>query len=249
MRLDAHRSVSLQLTVEQTRELDRWIKVGSTPRQAALRAQIVRREAGGYSDKQIAQALQVHPRTAALWRRRASVEGIGTTLQTKPQGASHWSTRSLAKAVGSKNTIHCVWQDHQLKPHLTKSFKLSRDPHFVENLTDIVRIYLQPPQDAVVLCLDEKNQIQALDRTQPGLPLKRGRCSAAFRSVDELHAAINEFLGTWNDDPRPYTLDRQPRGLPRQSSTLPPAPQKHQTRLYQAHSHLPFSHFETKAAT
>ncbi len=158
--------------------------------------------AGGESDKQIAQALKVHPRTAALWRRRALVEGIAciweiatgrgrkpkfgattvsewidTTLQTKPRGASHWSTRSLAKTVGvSKNTIHRVWQDHQLKPHSTKSFKLSRDPHFVEKLTDVVGLYLQPPEDAVVLCVDEKSQIQALDRTQPGLPLKRGRC-------------------------------------------------------------------------
>jgi transposase len=334
------RSVSPQLTAEQTRELDRWIKVGSTPQQVALRARIVRGAAGGESDKQIAQALKVHPRTAALWRRRALVEGIAciweiaagrgrkpkfgattvsewidTTLQTKPRGASHWSTRSLAKTVGvSKNTIHRVWQDHQLKPHLTKSFKLSRDPHFVEKLTDVVGLYLQPPEDAVVLCVDEKSQIQALDRTQPGLPLKRGRCGTfthdytrhgttclfaalhvgkgnvvaecyprhrhqeflrflrrieaefppprclhlildnyaihahqrvrdwlrkrprivlhfiptssswlnlierwfaeleqktvrrgAFRSVDELHAAIGEFLAMWNEDPRPYT--------------------------------------------
>lgn len=196
------RSVSLQLTTEQTAELDRWIKVGSTPQQVALRARIVQLAAVGASDKQIAHALSVHPRTVALWRRRVGAEGteciwevaagrgrkpkfgatvvsgwIDTTLQTRPKGASHWSTRSLAKAVGvSKNTIHRVWQDHQLKPHLTKSFKLSRDPRFVEKLTDVVGLYLQPPKDAVVLCVDEKSQIQALDRTQPGLPLVRGRC-------------------------------------------------------------------------
>lgn len=196
------RSVSLQLTVEQIGELDRWIKVGSTPQQVALRAQIVRRAAGGESDKKIAQALHVHLRTAALWRRRALAEGIGCiweiasgrgrkpkfgattvsgwidkTLQTRPKGASHWSTRSLAKSVGvSKNTIHRAWRDHQLKPHLTKTFKLSRDPRFVEKLTDVVGLYLQPPKDAVVLCVDEKSQIQALDRTQPGLPMMRGRC-------------------------------------------------------------------------
>jgi transposase len=76
----------------------------------------------------------------------------------------------------SKNTIHRIWQDHQLKPHLTKSFKLSRDPKFLEKLTDVVGVYLTPPQNAVVLCVDEKSQIQALDRTQPGLPLKPGRC-------------------------------------------------------------------------
>jgi transposase len=102
---------------------------------------------------------------------------IDKTLQTRPKGATHWSTRSLAREVGaSKNTIHRLWRDHQLKPHLTKSFKLSRDPRFVEKLTDVVGIYLQPPKDAVVLCVDEKSQIQALDRTQPGLPLIRGRC-------------------------------------------------------------------------
>jgi transposase len=76
----------------------------------------------------------------------------------------------------SKNTIHRIWQDHQLKPHRTKTFKLSRDPKFLEKLTDVVGVYLTPPQNAVVLCVDEKSQIQALDRTQPGLPLKRGRC-------------------------------------------------------------------------
>ena len=99
------------------------------------------------------------------------------TLQTKPEGSTHWSSRALAQAQGvSKNTIQRVWQDHQLKPHLTKSFKLSRDPKFLEKLTDVVGVYLTPPQNAVVLCVDEKSQIQALDRTQPGLPLKPGRC-------------------------------------------------------------------------
>ena len=137
-----------------------------------------------------------------MWRRRVRAQGIGcvweiaagrgrkpdynaarvaqlveATLQTKPTGATHWSTRTMARAQGvSKNTIHRVWQDHGLKPHLTKSFKLSRDPKFVEKLTDVVGVYLTPPQNAVVLCVDEKSQIQALDRTQPGLPLKPGRC-------------------------------------------------------------------------
>ena len=83
----------------------------------------------------------------------------------------------MARVQGvSKNTIHRIWQEHQLKPHLTKSFKLSRDPKFLEKLTDVVGVYLTPPQNAVVLCVDEKSQIQALDRTQPGLPLKPGRC-------------------------------------------------------------------------
>jgi transposase len=102
---------------------------------------------------------------------------IDATLQAKPAGATHWSTRTMARAQGvSKNTIQRAWQDHGLKPHLTKSFKLSRDPKFLEKLTDVVCVYLTPPQNAVVLGVDEKSQIQALDRTQPGLPLKPGRC-------------------------------------------------------------------------
>lgn len=196
------RSASVELTVEQTEQLERWIRVGATPQQVVLRAKIVRDAAVGRSDKQIAADLKVHVRTVALWRQRVRGEGIEgiwqvavgrgrkprfgattvsdwieRTLHTKPDGATHWSTRSLAREVGvSKNSIHRAWQDHQLRPHLTKTFKLSRDPQFVEKLTDVVGVYLQPPQDGVVLCVDEKSQIQALDRSQPGLPLKRGRC-------------------------------------------------------------------------
>ena len=196
------RSASVELAVEQTEQLERWIRAGATPQQVVLRAKIVRQASAGSSDKQIAADLKVHPRTVALWRQRVRDEGIEgiwqvaagrgrkptfgattvsgwieRTLQTKPAGATHWSTRSLGQKVGvSKNTIHRVWRDHQLKPHLTKSFKLSRDPQFVEKLSDVVGVYLQPPKDAVVLCVDEKSQIQALDRSQPGLPLKRGRC-------------------------------------------------------------------------
>ena len=196
------RSTPVELTIEQSEQLERWIRAGSTPQQVVLRAEVVRRAAKGHSDKRISGSLGIHPRTVALWRRRVRIEGIDgiwqvaagrgrkptfrastvsgwidKTLQTRPKGATHWSTRSLAREVGvSKNTIHRVWQDHQLKPHLTKTFKLSRDPHFVEKLTDVVGIYLQPPKDAVVLCVDEKSQIQALDRSQPGLPLIPGRC-------------------------------------------------------------------------
>jgi transposase len=196
------RSAPVELTIKQTEQLKRWVRTGSTPQQVVLRAKMVREAAAGRSNKQIASDLRVHPRTVALWRQRARSEGIEgiwevaagrgrkptfvattvsgwieRTLQTRPKGATHWSTRSLAREASvSKSTIHRAWQDHQLKPHLTKTFKLSRDPHFVEKLTDVVGVYLQPPQDAVVLCVDEKSQIQALDRSQPGLPLMRGRC-------------------------------------------------------------------------
>jgi transposase len=182
--------------------LQQWIRAGSTPQQVVLRAKIILSAARGQSDQRIAREWKVQRRTAALWRRRVCEQGLGcvwetapgrgrkasygrkavariveATLQTKPQGSTHWSTRTLARAQGvSKNTIHRIWQEHQLKPHLTKTFKLSRGPKFLEKLTDVVGVYLTPPQNAVVLCVDEKSQIQALDRTQPGLPLKPGRC-------------------------------------------------------------------------
>ena len=107
----------------------------------------------------------------------------------------------MAKAQGlSKSSVHRIWQDHQIKPHLTKSFKLSRDPRFLEKLTDVVGVYLTPPQNAVVLCVDEKSQIQALDRTQPGLPLKRGRCGTFTHDYKRngtttLFAALNVVEG------------------------------------------------------
>jgi transposase len=198
----SRKSASVVLSEPEITRLEQWIRAGSTPQQVVLRARIIMGAAQGKSDQQNAQTLNVQRRTAALWRRRVREEGIGcvweiapgrgrkahydcarvaqmveATLQTKPKGSTHWSTRTLARAQGvSKNTIHRVWQEHQLKPHLTKSFKLSRDPKFLEKLTDVVGVYLTPPQNAVVLCVDEKSQIQALDRTQPGLPLKAGRC-------------------------------------------------------------------------
>src|SRR5437588_1793885 len=196
------KSLSVVLSESETIRLEQWIRAGSTPQQVVLRARITIRAAGGQSDQQIARDLKVQRRTAALWRGRVCEQGIGcvweiapgrgrkavygngevarileATLQTKPKGSTHWSTRTLARVQGvSKNTIQRIWQEHQLKPHLTKSFKLSRDPKFLEKLTDVVGVYLTPPQNAVVLCVDEKSQIQALDRTQPGLPLKPGRC-------------------------------------------------------------------------
>ena len=102
---------------------------------------------------------------------------IRATLQSKPKGMTHWSCRLMAEAQGvSKNTVNRLWQLHNLKPHLSRTFKLSRDAKFLEKLSDVVGLYMNPPDKALVLCLDEKSQIQALDRTQPGLPLKKGRC-------------------------------------------------------------------------
>ena len=196
------KSLPVVLSESEVIRLEQWIRAGSTPQQAVLRARIILSASQGVSDQPIARELKVQRRTVALWRRRVLEQGIGcvweiapgrgrkafygnaevariveATLQAKPKGATHWSTRTLARDQGvSKNTIHRIWQEHQLKPHLTKTFKLSRDPKFLEKLTDVVGVYLTPPQNAMVLCVDEKSQIQALDRTQPGLPLKPGRC-------------------------------------------------------------------------
>jgi transposase len=183
-------------------ELQRWVAAHGTPQQVAQRCHIILSAAQGQQDKTIAAGLQINFKTVALWRARFRSEGtdclwevaagrgrkpqysdekikaiINATLQTRPAGATHWSCRTLAEQQGvSKDTINRVWQSHQLKPHLQKTFKLSRDAKFLEKLTDVVGLYLNPPEKALVLCVDEKSQIQALDRTQPGLPLKKGRC-------------------------------------------------------------------------
>jgi len=119
------------------------------------------------------------PRPGRLPRISAEkiAEVVEATLHTKPFNATHWSTRTMAAVQGiSEKTVRRIWKQHNLKPHLTKTFKLSRDKQFVEKLHDIVGLYMNPPDKALVLCVDEKSQIQALDRTQPGLPMKKGRC-------------------------------------------------------------------------
>jgi transposase len=195
-------SPALNLSAEDQTQLVQWATAHSTPQQVALRCRLVLGAAAGQQDLEIAAACGVNRHTAALWRGRVVIEGIGAvweiqagrgrkpkygvekrdgliqaTLEGKPKGMTHWSCRTMARAQGvSKNTVNRLWQVHNLKPHLTQTFKLSRDPKFIEKLTDVVGLYLNPPQKAIVLCVDEKSQIQALDRTQPGLPLKKGRC-------------------------------------------------------------------------
>jgi transposase len=153
-------------------------------------------------DKEIAQQLGITPEKAARWRNRFLDGGIAAlekdaprpgrtriisdrqvkrvvamTIRHKPAGATHWSTRTMAAAAGiSEASVRRIWHAHGLKPHLLRTFKLSRDIRFAEKLETIVGLYLNPPEHAIVLCADEKSQIQALDRTQPGLPLKKGRC-------------------------------------------------------------------------
>lgn len=195
-------AMALNLSDVEQAQIGEWLRASSTPQQVVLRCRMVLAAASGQQDLEIAAQMKVNRHTPALWRKRVAAEGIGcvweialgrgrkphhdqakrkaildATLQTKPKGMTHWSCRLMAQAQGvSKNTVNRLWQLHNLKPHLSRTFKLSRDPKFLEKLTDVVGLYLNPPQKAVVLCVDEKSQIQALDRTQPGLPLKKGRC-------------------------------------------------------------------------
>jgi transposase len=196
------RALPVNLTETDRLELERWVVAHRTPQQVSQRCQIILASSQGQQDNQIAAELKINFKTVALWRKRFVAEGsdclwevaegrgrkprltpqdiekiVDATLQTKPAGATHWSCRTMAKAQGvSKATVNRIWQSHRLQPHRTKSFKLSRDPKFLEKLTDVVGLYVNPPVKALVLCVDEKSQIQALDRMQPGLPLKKGRC-------------------------------------------------------------------------
>jgi len=198
----ARHAMVINLTATDRQELEQWVRAHRTPQQVAQRCRIILSAASGNQDKVIAKRLRINYKTAALWRQRFCSEGpdclwevaagrgrkpeisatkvkaiIGTTLQSRPAGATHWSCRTMAEQHGvSKATINRIWQSHNIQPHRTESFKLSRDPRFLEKLTDVVGLYLNPPEKALVLCVDEKSQIQALDRTQPGLPLKKGRC-------------------------------------------------------------------------
>lgn len=190
------------LSAEENTTLAQWAGGRSLPARLVLRAQIIQRAAAGAQNKDIARELAVSRPTVQLWRERflaLRLEGLQkdaprsgrlpsitetkvravleATLQTTPSNATHWSTRSMAHAQGlSRMSIQRIWRQHNLKPHLIRTFKVSRDKQFVEKLYDVVGLYLNPPQRSLVLCVDEKSQIQALDRTQPGLPLKKGRC-------------------------------------------------------------------------
>jgi len=219
-------SFETTLEADELRQLEQWIKAYGTPQQVVVRSLIALEASTGRSDLSIASALDVNRHTVRLWRQRIEQEGIGTvweiasgrgrkaqysvrkrdkiiraTLQDRPTDQTHWSCRTMADAQGvSKNTINRLWQLHNLKPHLHSTFKLSRDPKFLEKLTDVVGLYLNPPQKAVVICVDEKSQIQALDRTQPGLPLKKGRCGTYTHDYKRngtttLFAALNMLDG------------------------------------------------------
>jgi transposase len=196
----ARAAVEIELSEEEERRLRAVLRTPSASQQQALRARIVLRAAEGATNTQIAAEAGVSLPTVGLWRRSFSERGLdglqdaprsgrprqidddevqrvlAMTLEPPPDGGTHWSVRRLAAATGfSSTTVHRIWREHKLKPHQVRSFKFSRDPRLAEKIVDVVGLYLDPPKGALVLCVDEKTQIQALDRTQPTLPMKPGK--------------------------------------------------------------------------
>ena len=193
-------AVAIELSGAERRELEGLAGRRRTSQGLARRARIVLLAAEGLENKEICANLDVDPNTVGKWRRRFAerrvdglldepragrpreigddeiAETIRLTLETTPRGATHWSLRSMAQAVGhAPSTVHRIWQAFGLQPHRVESFKLSTDPLFVEKVRDIVGLYMAPPERALVLCVDEKSQIQALDRSQPVLPMRPGQ--------------------------------------------------------------------------
>ena len=222
------RSAAHILLSDQERiTLQRWARSRTQPQRLVQRAQIILLAAEGAENQNIAAKLRVSRPTVQLWRerflalrtcglekdaprpgrippiddhKRAAI--VEATLHSQPPNATHWSTRTMAKAQGvSEATVRRIWKQHSLSPHRLSTFKVSRDPQFVQKLTDVVGLYLNPPDRAFVLCVDEKSQIQALDRTQPGLPLRPGRCGTMTHDYTRhgtttLFAALSTLDGT-----------------------------------------------------
>jgi len=217
----------LNMDAGQKAQLEAWVRAPTTPQKIVRRTRICLLAHAGWGNRQIARQLHTSRPTVLLWRERFAQAGVPglehepprkassqrldealikriveTTLQTTPSDATHWSTRTLGQHLGvSHMTVARVWDSHGLQPHRVRTFKLSRDKQFVEKLTDIVGLYLNPPDKALVLCVDEKSQIQALDRTQPGLPLKPGRCGTMTHDyvrhgTTTLFAALDVLQGT-----------------------------------------------------
>ncbi len=214
---------AIVLTNEQERELTRLARSKRTSVRLAQRARIVLLAARGLQNNDIAEQLGIGRVQVARWRERyleCGLQGIerdlprgappvkvdvaklvALTTQTTPEAATHWSTRKMGAVLGvSASTVMRHWQAHGLKPHIVRGFKVSRDPLFVEKLEDIVGLYLSPPEHALVLCCDEKSQVQALDRTQPGLPMKKGRAATMTHDYKRngtttLFAALNVLDG------------------------------------------------------
>ena len=213
----------ITLTSEEQTELSQLVRSRLTSVRLTQRARIVLLAAEGMRNKEIAVKLGVGRVQVARWRERyaqsrlAGIERdlprgappvkvdvarlVELTTQSQPKAATHWSTRTMAAELGvSSASVSRHWRANGLKPHLVRGFKISRDPHFTEKLEDIVGLYMSPPEHALVLCCDEKSQVQALDRTQPGLPLKKGRAATMTHDYKRngtttLFAALNVLDG------------------------------------------------------
>jgi transposase len=212
---------------EGQREVLEALSVSRTaPHREVQRARALLMAADGVANTQIASGVGVTPVTVRSWRQRFEAEGmakfamvapgrgrkpqipqevieqiVDLTRNSRPEGETHWSTRTMAKRVGvSKDTVQRVWSARGLKPHLVKTFKLSNDPRFEEKLVDVVGLYLTPPEKAIVLCMDEKSSVQALDRTQPSLPMVKGRAATMTHDYKRygtttLFAALDVLTG------------------------------------------------------
>src|SRR5215831_13104472 len=175
MPLGRPHKASLHLPEQDRTELLRWVKRPKSSNGLAQRARIVLRCADGIPSSRVAAELGLTDNTVCKWRSRYIQRGLAGTLEELPRDATQWSTRSMAAISGlSHDTVHEIWRAFGLQPHRSETFKLSNDPQFIEKVRDIVGLYLDPPERALVLCVDEKSQIQALDRTQPILPLAPG---------------------------------------------------------------------------
>lgn len=218
-------TAELKVTDEERTVLERYVRRGTTAQRLSTRARIVLLCADGLDNKKVARRLRTSAHTVGKWRARfvdARLEGlldeprpgaprkisddkveavVVKTLETTPKGATHWSTRGMAKAVGlSRESIARIWRTFGLKPHQTETFQLSKDPLLIEKVRDIVGLYMSPPANAVILSVDEKSQIQALNRTQPILPLRPGQAERRTPEYDRhgtttLFAALNVATG------------------------------------------------------
>jgi transposase len=217
---------ALLVTDEQRSVLEKLIRSRTAPHRDVLRARALLMAADGFANTRIASEVQVSPATVAAWRERFSEDGLKNfsavrsgrgrkpsipareveeivrlTLQETPPGETHWSCRTMAARAGvSPATVQRIWSARGIKPHRVETFKLSNDPKFEEKLVDVVGLYLNPPEKAVVLCMDEKSQIQALDRTQPSLPMKPGRAGTMTHDYKRngtttLFAALDVLTG------------------------------------------------------
>ena len=220
------RAPCIELSAEEHTALQRTARSTRSSVREVFRARIVLLAAEGKQNRNIAEQLGTGPDSVSKWRRRFAEKRmaglvdrpgrgrkphygrelieriVDDTVHRTPEQATHWSTRTMARHAGvSHTTVQRIWHAHELKPHLVRTFKLSNDKQFVEKLRDVIGLYLNPPEHALVFCVDEKSQIQALDRSQPGLPMKKGRAGTMTHDYKRhgtttLFAALNVLEGT-----------------------------------------------------